>query len=39
MTNEAEIKRSNIEQDLLLSDDEIDLVWFLPYLPERERVK
>ena len=32
-SNEIEIKRSNIEQDLLPSDDEIDLIWFLPYLP------
>jgi hypothetical protein len=39
MTNVVKTKQNGIEQDLLLSDDEIDLIWFLPYLTERNRVQ
>ena len=38
-TNEFEIMRNNMEQDLLQTDDEIDLIWCLPHLPEKERVQ
>ena len=39
MNSEIKTKGSDVEQDLMLSDDEIDLIWLLPYLPERDRVQ
>jgi len=39
MNNVVKTNQNDIEQDLLLSDDEIDLIWFLPYLTERNRVQ
>jgi hypothetical protein len=30
---------NELERELLLSDDEIDLIWCLPYITEHQRLK
>ena len=32
-------KGGDIMNELLLSDDELDLIWCLPYITEKERLK
>jgi len=39
MNKELAGEIDELERELLLSDDEIDLIWCLPYITEHQRLK